>query len=198
VAAGDHYVVVAVGHEDRLADLREVVGRLQARRADRLQLCTPGLHRDALVSVLCALLQPGHVGGRRALALLVSVEEQEMPWIAQGEGGLGVRAGRDPVDLLDAAAAGGTRAGQNDPADELGVLEGDHLRDSAAEREAQEVDLVVAEGADEGDGVGGHLIDRVRHRSARRADAAVVECDHVSLGGRCRRRLAGPSRRGRP
>ena len=42
---------------------------------------------------------------------------------------------------------------------------------------------VVAEGADEGDGVGGHLVDGVRHRSARCADAAVVERDHVSLGG---------------
>jgi len=106
-----------------------------------------------------------------------------VPRIAQGERGFDVRGGRDPVDLLDAATAGGTRAGKNDPADELGPLEGDHLRDSPAEREAEEVDLVVAEGADEGDGVGGHLVDGVRHRSARRADAAVVERDHLSLGG---------------
>ena len=39
------------------------------------------------------------------------------------------------------------------------MLEGDDLRDSPAEREAEEVDLVVAEGADEGNGIGGHLVD---------------------------------------
>jgi hypothetical protein len=32
VAAGDHDVVIAVGYEDRLPDLPEVVGRLQAGR----------------------------------------------------------------------------------------------------------------------------------------------------------------------
>jgi hypothetical protein len=35
-------------------------------------------------------------------------------------------------------AAGGTGAGEDDPADEVGVLEGDHLRDATAEREAEE------------------------------------------------------------
>ena len=63
------------------------------------------------------------------------------------------------------------------------MLERDDLGHTAAEREAEEVDLVMAEPADEGDGVGGHLVDRVQHRSARRADPAIVEGDHVASGG---------------
>src|SRR6188472_2084612 len=133
VAAGDHDVVIAVGHEDRLADLPEVVGRLQAGRADRLELCAPGLQGDPLVAVLGALLQTGDVVGRGALAVRRPGAEQVVPGLTQRERGLDVRGGRDPGDLLDAATAGGTRAGQNDPTDELGMLEGDHLRDAATE-----------------------------------------------------------------
>jgi hypothetical protein len=63
------------------------------------------------------------------------------------------------------------------------MFERDDLGHAPAEREAEEVDLVMAEPADEGDGVGGHLVDRVRHRSARRADPAIVNGDHVAPGG---------------
>src|SRR5439155_20401440 len=55
--------------------------------------------------------------------------------------------------------------------------------DTAAEGEPEEIDLLEAERADEGDGVSRHLLDRVRDRSARRADPAVVEGDHPTLRG---------------
>jgi len=71
--------------------------------------------------------------GRGALAVRRPGEEQVVPGITQRERGLDVRGGRDPRDLLDAATAGGTRAGQNDPTDELGMLERDHLRDATTE-----------------------------------------------------------------
>src|SRR4051794_40385672 len=76
VAARDHDVVVAVGHEDRLGDLAEIVGRAQAGFANRLELGEPGLHRDPLVAIAGALLEAGHVLRRGALAGRVAVEEQ--------------------------------------------------------------------------------------------------------------------------
>ena len=45
------------------------------------------------------------------------------------------------VDLVDPAAAFGARAGKDHPAYEVGSLQGDHLRDAAAQREAEKVDL---------------------------------------------------------
>ena len=64
---------------------------------------------------------------------------------------------------------------QDEPADEVGVVERDLLGDAAAEREAEQVDPLVAERADEGGGVGGDRDERVRDLAAGRADPAVVE-----------------------
>ena len=69
LAAGDHDVVVAVGDERRLGDLAEVVRlrRGRPRGSPSAARCAPaweiGLSRSA-----GALLQPGDVLGRRALA----------------------------------------------------------------------------------------------------------------------------------
>ena len=61
-------------------------------------------------------------------------------------------------------------AGQDQPADELGIRERDLLRDAAPEREAEQVDVLVAERADERGRVGGHRVDRVRDLAAGGAD----------------------------
>ena len=57
------------------------------------------------------------------------------------------------------------------------------MRDTAAEGEAEQVDLLVAERPDERGGIGRHGGDRVRHLAARSADPAVVERDHMAVFG---------------
>src|SRR3954464_9286672 len=74
------------------------------RPAARIALSCARMACNALVALLGALLQAGHVGGGLALALRRPVEEQEVPQVAQRERGLCVCGARDPVDLLDPAA----------------------------------------------------------------------------------------------
>lgn len=62
-------------------------------------------------------------------------------------------------DLVDAFPAGGARARENDLSDELWLFLCDHLRDEAAEGEPKQIDLIEAQGADEGDGVPRHRGD---------------------------------------
>ena len=109
----------------------------------------PRLLRDRLVAVGRAFLQTGDVLGRRALARRVAVEEQEMPWVHASQRRLGVRASDDQRHLGQPAAAAHAGAGQDQPPHEFGMRERDLLRDAAAEREAEEVDVLVAERADE-------------------------------------------------
>ena len=77
----------------------------------------------------------------------------------------------------------GPGAGEDQLADQLRLVPGDHLGDHAAHREAEQVDLVETERADERDGVLGHRLDGVRRLAGRGTDAAVVEGDHLVLGG---------------
>jgi len=60
-------------------------------------------------------------------------------------------------------------------ADELRFVRGDHLGDHAAHREAEEVDLIEAEGTYEADRVPGHLFDGRRRGPAGGTDTAVIE-----------------------
>ena len=74
-------------------------------------------------------------------------------------------------------------AGDDQPPDQVRILQGDLLRDTAAEGEAEQVDVVVTECADKRRGVSGHGGDRVRDLAAGAADPAVVEGDDVALLG---------------
>ena len=67
----------------------------------------------------------------------------------------------DPCHLVDALAAGRSGAGEDELADELRLVLRDHLRDEAAQREAEQIDLIEPERPDEGDGVARHRGDRV-------------------------------------
>ena len=118
-----------------------------------------------------------------AFALGGAGKEQEVPGVAAGERCFEVGAADDGGHLVDAAATAWAGAGQDHAADEFGCLQRDHLGDAAAEREAEQVDLFEAHGADEGDRVGAHLLDGGRHRPAGGADTAVVEGDHAVVRG---------------
>ena len=59
----------------------------------------------------------------------------------------------------------------------------DLLGHEAAEGEAEQVDLLKVESVEEGDGVDGHLLDRVGGRAGRAAHADVVEQDHLTVRG---------------
>ena len=67
---------------------------------------------------------------------------------------------------------GGAGSGEDHLAHELRLLLRDHLGDHAAHREPEQVDLVEAEGTDEGDGVARHLLDRRRRGPAGGTDAS--------------------------
>ena len=87
----------------------------------------------------------------------------------------------DADDLVDVLAALGAGAGEDELADELGVLDHEGLGDHAAEGEGEDVDLVEPERLDEGVGVVGHRLDAVGHLAGGGADAAVVEGDDVAV-----------------
>jgi hypothetical protein len=50
---------------------------------------------------------------------------------------------RERRDLVDAFPSGGARPREDDLPDELGFLQGDHLRHETAERESEEIDLLA-------------------------------------------------------
>src|SRR5207237_4614829 len=110
-------------------------------------------------------------------------EEEERLRVLQGERRSYDVEVRDGGNLVDALAAGRTRASENQLADEPGFLQRDGLGNHAAQGKGENVDLVEAERPDERDGVLGHRFDRVGDRAAGGADAAVVERDHAVLLG---------------
>ena len=75
------------------------------------------------------------------------------------------------------------RGREHDASEQVGADERDLLRNEAADREAEQVDLLELHRLDEGDRVVGHRLDRVRRRACRGADAGVVERDHAPFRG---------------
>ena len=85
--------------------------------------------------------------------------------------------------FVDVLAAGGACTGEDELADEAGVLHHQGLGDHAAERKREDVDLLEAEDLDEGHGVVGHRLDTVGNLAGRAAGAAVVEGDDMVVPG---------------
>ena len=150
---------------------------------DGLELGGIGPQRDRLVPVVRSFLQPGQEFLAGPAPGGCPGEEQELFGVGEGEQSPDGVQVRDPGHFVDALAAGGPGAGEDQLADQLRLVLGDHLGDHAAHREAEEVDLVQAQRADEGDGVGGHRRDGVRRRAGRSADAPVIEGDDPVLRG---------------
>jgi hypothetical protein len=116
----------------------------EAGFADRQQLRDPGLMRDGLVAIGRALTQRAMYSVPVCLPTAF-VEEQELPRVEARHRGLGVGAADDQRHLGQAPAAAMPGAGENQPPDQVRVLQGDLLRDTTTEGEAEQVDVVVAE-----------------------------------------------------
>src|SRR6201998_585493 len=82
---------------------------------------------------------------------------------------------------LHSLTAARTCAIDEKPANEIGRLQSDFLRDHAADREAKYVNLLQAQRLDEGDGVSAHLLERRRDLAGTAGDARVVEQDHLTI-----------------
>jgi hypothetical protein len=96
---------------------------------------------------------------------------------------VGVGAKEPPCSLgyqLHSLTAARTCAIDDHPANEIGRLQSDFLHDQAADRETKYVNLLQGQRLDEGDGVGGHLLERRRDLAGAAGDACVVEQDHLA------------------
>src|SRR6202043_1804642 len=82
---------------------------------------------------------------------------------------------------LHALTTARTCAIDDQPANEIGRLQSDFLRDHAADREAKYVNLLQAQRLDKGDGVSAHLLERRRDLAGAAGDARVVEQDHFTV-----------------
>src|ERR1700733_13065938 len=74
-----------------------------------------------------------------------------------------------------------TCAIDDQPANEIGRLQHDFLRDDGADREAKYVNLLQAQRLDEGDSVSAHPLERRRDLARTAGDARVVEQDHLTV-----------------
>ena len=166
-----------------MGDDGEVVGWALTGVPDGCELGDAGLHRDGFVALAGAFLEPSEVSRRGPFPLGVARKEEEVAGVAAGERRLQVGLADDDRHLVDAAATARPSPGEDHPSDQLGLLQGDHLGDSAAEGEPEEIDLFQAHGADEGDGIGAHLLDRAGNLRAAPADTAVVERNHSVVFG---------------
>src|SRR5215211_8803267 len=178
-----HPVVIAVREEHGLADEGEVVRLLLAPAAAGLQLREVRADGDRRVALDRALLEPS----QQRLALTLAVcgpgkEEELLRVLATQQAAEGVDL-RDPHDLLHALATGRAGAREDQLADQLRLVPGDHLGDHAAHGEPVKIDLVETQRADERDGVLGHRLDRVGRLASGGTDAAVVEGDDPVLCG---------------
>src|SRR5216683_3107673 len=82
---------------------------------------------------------------------------------------------------LHSLTAARTCAIDDQPANEIGGLQHDFLRDHAADREAKYVNLLQAQRLDEGEGVSAHPLERRRDLAGAAGDARVVEQDHLTV-----------------
>jgi hypothetical protein len=94
-----------------------------------------------------------------------------------------VRRRQVPGRTCEARPWGG--GGEDEASDQGRPPQYDLLGDEAADGEPEQICLAELEGADKGDRIPGHLIDRVRRRAGQVTDAGVVEGDGpVGLGER--------------
>lgn len=150
---------------------------------DRRELGLDGLIADGRVAIGLTLPEALQERIRRPLALRGGGEEQEMLRMLMFGAGLLEGALQDRSDIADAYTPGGSGSREHDLADEFGAGLRDHLRDEAAQREAEKVDLRETKSLDERDRILRHVGDVNRGLAARAAHAAIVEDDDAAAGG---------------
>src|SRR5438105_10966763 len=82
---------------------------------------------------------------------------------------------------LHSLTAARTCAIDDQPANEIGRLQSDFLRDHAADREAKYVHLVQTKCSGEGDSVSAHPLERRRDLAGAAGDARVVEQNYLTV-----------------
>src|ERR1700722_12082764 len=99
-------------------------------------------------------------------------------------GRIGGGAKEPPCSLgqqFHSLTAARTCAIDDQPANEIGRLQHDFLRDYAADREAKYVNLLQAQRLDQGDSVSAHPLERRWDLARAAGDARVVEQDHLTV-----------------
>ena len=181
---GDHHrVVVPVRYQRRLGDRCEASELRRIRdppAGDRLELGVAGCEVGRFVAIDRARGDAPEELHALGAALLGAREEQpnEAVRVESVRRGERVDLVRPAVDPRRAPRCG---AGEHEPADQPRTHQRQLLGDIAAEREAEHVDLGQPERVDEAQHVAGHVLDVVRNRTGRGADAAVVEQDDLAL-----------------
>ena len=89
---------------------------------DGFELSDTGLHGDSFVAVVGALLEAVEIVRRGAFALGGTGKEQEVPGVAERQARFEVGDDGDLGDLVDAAAAARTRAGEDHSSHEFRCL----------------------------------------------------------------------------
>src|SRR5690349_5685234 len=119
VAAGNHDVLITIGDQNRLQDRGEILWRLFAPGLDRLELPEERFHRDRLVAIRLALLQPLQEVLRSAAAIRGRGEEEIVLRVPEGQHPLDDERPGYVAYLLDALAPCRARARQKQLADEI-------------------------------------------------------------------------------
>src|SRR5438132_2444952 len=195
VHRGYVHVVTAVHDECWLIDrLQIVVGPLllDAPLADRFDLGGRHLVVHLGIAALLPTMRALQELPSRRLACRGRTEFDREPdilgWIVGGAKEPPCRLGQ----RLHALTAARTCAIDDQPANEIGRLQHDFLRDYAADREAKYVNLLQAQRLDEGDGVSAHPLERRRDLAGTAGDARVVEQDHLTVASQAIRHRRVP------
>src|ERR1700719_1439270 len=185
------HVVTAVHDEGWLLDRLQIVGGpllLDAPLANRFDLGGRHLVVHFGIAALLTTMRALQVLPSRRLARRGRTEFDREPDTLGRIVGVGAK--EPPCSLgyrLHSLTAARTCAIDDHPANEIGRLQSDFLHDQAADREAKYVNLLQAQRLDEGDGVGGHLLERRRDLAGAAGDARVVEQDHLTVASEAMR-----------
>ena len=165
VCGRHHDIVVAIRDQYRDPNAPEILRRLSAPSSDRLDLPQEGAGRRSFVPACLALLQPFQEGCRRLAAIGRGREKQIEFRVPQRQKAFDhQRPGHRP-HLVDTFATRRPRAGQNELSHQVRCFQRDILRHKSAEGKAEQIDLLEAQRADQGNRIPRHFIDGHRRRS---------------------------------
>src|SRR6266849_7430953 len=177
--------MAAIDHQRWLMDRLQIFERFLPRCApfaDRLDLGGRDFRVDLGIAVLGAQPEALEELAACSLALLGPREVHAKPKMI----GLVIGGAEDFLRLWGerrhALATARAGADQNETSDEIGGLKCDFLRDKAADRKAEHIDLRQSQRLDERDCVGRHLLERGWNLAGAARDAGVVEQNDLALG----------------